>query len=378
MALNFSPLRGLIVVLLFLGLPVLTPFAAGKKRQSAQEERKAKPTRKADPKQQANAARDSRKEDRKQLARKKSKEEERDKKKRGKQGDKLTAKQREEKANDKSRGKDKAAQREAKKKNDKTDERLTKREADKKNDKTKGKFASREDDKKLDKVAAKKSQAEKAAKHAKEAEIAEAKAKGNTKASKQDSKAKREEKTKELAKQEKGTSNSKLLTKADRVQETKNQDKVKELPSGNFTLRPIAKSVPRAELKFSLARASAVTTFDAPPPRDTGPDVIDVIEYDSPEAKRLDDLFRSEMKNVQFSTIPSVSRKKLDVGKMEGERIKQIQEALAKKGYYAGEISGQYDDMTISAMRRFQEEHKIDVTGYATAQSLKLLGLTDW
>ncbi len=143
-------------------------------------------------------------------------------------------------------------------------------------------------------------------------------------------------------------------------------------------MRPITKAVPKVELQFSLARATAVTTFDAPPPRDSGPDVIDVIEYDSPETKRLDELFRSEMKIVRFSSVPSVSRKKLDVGKMDIERIKQIQEALAKKGYYLGEISGQYSEATIEAMRKFQEEHKVDVTGYATAQSLKLLGLTDW
>jgi peptidoglycan hydrolase-like protein with peptidoglycan-binding domain len=51
---------------------------------------------------------------------------------------------------------------------------------------------------------------------------------------------------------------------------------------------------------------------------------------------------------------------------------------LTKKGFYAGAITGQYDDATIEAMRKFQETNRIDVTGYATAQSLRLLGLTDW
>lgn len=115
-----------------------------------------------------------------------------------------------------------------------------------------------------------------------------------------------------------------------------------------------------------------------PPPQDIGPDVIDVIEHNSPEANRLDDVLRSEMKTLKFSGVPSNSRKKIDVGKMDIERIKQIQEALAKKGYYSGEIHGQYDDVTIEAMRKFQETNKIDVTGYTTAQSLRLLGLTDW
>ena len=382
MPLHFPPLRGLLLFLLFFGLTLLTPFAADKKRKAVQAEAKSKTkvrtTQKADLKQQAKAIRDS------PLAPKKNKQEdERKGKKRDEVTNKLAAKQREEKTNNKSHGKEKSAQREAEKKNDKTTDRLAKREAEKKNDKSKDKLANREAAKKSgkQKIAAKKSQPEKDTKRAnpsQDTKIAEAKAKVNTKANKQDPQAKPEEKSKELAKHEKASSNPKQLAKADRGQETKAEDKIKNLPPGNFTLRPITKAVPKVELKFSLARATAVTTFDAPPPRDNGPDVIDVIEYDSPETKRLDEVLRSEMKVVRFSSVPSVSHKKLDVGKMDTERIKQIQESLAKKGYYLGEISGQYSEATIEAMRKFQEVHRVDVTGYATAQSLKLLGLTDW
>jgi hypothetical protein len=359
MHLNFLPLRGLVVVLLFFGLTLFTLAADKKRKPTEKAKSKAKSTQKADSKQQAKATRNSRQEKRdrnkQQLTRKQSADE-KGSKRRDKQADKL-AKQREEKAKDKARGKDKTA----------------KREAEKKNDKAKGKLAKREDDKKLGKkkeeMAVKNSPAEKdtkSAKASKKPEIAETKA---------NAKAKPEEKGKDIAKAE---NKSKSDTKSELRHETKAGDKAKELPSDKFALRPIAKVSPKVELQFSVARAAAGTSLDVPSPRDNGPDVIDVIEHDSPEARRLDDLLRSEMKTLQYSGIPNVSRRKLDVGKMDADRIKQIQEALMKKGYYAGEITGQYDATTIEAMRKFQEANKIDVTGYATAQSLRLLGLTDW
>ncbi len=329
---NFRPLRGLVVFLFLVLLTSVAP-AADKKRKSAESETaakaKAKPTQKVNPKQQAKAARESgKKNERQQLARKKKNddEEKRDKK-RGK--DVLVAKVRE-------AGSKKTA------KNAKPD-------AEKKNEKTKDKSAQREQGKKPEKKEVLAKHSEKAtkpsAKPPTKAQLAAAKIKPDSKP--------------ELRSHPK-------------------EEKAKELPSVKFALRPIAKVIPRVELKFSVARAVAGTSFDAPPPRDNGPDVIDVIEHDSPEAGRLDDVLRSEMKTLQFSGVPSNSRKRMDVGKMDAERIKQIQEALAKNGYYAGEISGQYDDATIEAMRKFQVAHKVDVTGYATAQSLRLLGLTDW
>jgi hypothetical protein len=59
-------------------------------------------------------------------------------------------------------------------------------------------------------------------------------------------------------------------------------------------------------------------------------------------------------------------------------RVTEIQEALAKRGYLTELPTGSWDQFTYEAMRRFQTEHKVDVTGYPTAHSLKLLGLTSW
>jgi len=57
-------------------------------------------------------------------------------------------------------------------------------------------------------------------------------------------------------------------------------------------------------------------------------------------------------------------------------RVSEIQRALASKGFYKGEANGSYDDSTKSAMQSFQSAHSLKPTGYPTAQTLKLLGLT--
>jgi Putative peptidoglycan binding domain len=377
---NFRPLRGLVISFLLISLVALT-LAADKKPKSAEAEAasktKAKSTQKADPKQQAKSSRNLDKktdQNKQQLARKKKDDEKLDKW-RGKETA-LTAKQRE--AESRKTGKN------------------AKSEAEKKNQKDNGQLAKRELEKKAEKIekkdtAAKKQPLEKNAKTKSDAkaEIATAKIKPGSKSAKQESKSESPSRIEANKKSKRDTSTennslAKLETnktkpdfRAESHYEAKDE-KAKELPAVKFSLRPIAKVAPKVELKFSLARAVAGNSFDAPPPQDHGPDVIDVIEHNSSESGRLDDVLRSEMKTMQFSGVPSNSRRKMDVGKMDAERIKQIQEALAKKGYYAGEISGQYDDLTIEAMRRFQETHKVDVTGYATAQSLRLLGLTDW
>ncbi len=380
---NFRPFRGFVVFLLLVSLTTVA-LTADKKRKSAEpaaaSNAKAKSTQKSDSKQQAKASRESDKkndQNKQRLAHKKKNDDnEKPDKKSG--VSKVVAKQRE--ADNRKTAKN--AKPEAEKKNEKTNDKLARREQDKKAEKSEKK-----------EVIAKKQPSEKATKHSAKpdtkSELVAAKARPGAKSTKPEtqsdaiSRIEENKKSKRDLSADNSKSLAKLETRAklDSKPEPRYQareEKMKELPSVKFALRPIAKVIPRVELKFSVARAVAGNSFDAPPPRDDGPDVIDVIEHDSPEAGRLDDVLRSEMKTLQFSGVPSNSRKRMDVGKMDAERIKQIQEALAKKGYYAGEISGQYDDTTIEAMRKFQETHKVDVTGYATAQSLRLLGLTDW
>jgi hypothetical protein len=57
------------------------------------------------------------------------------------------------------------------------------------------------------------------------------------------------------------------------------------------------------------------------------------------------------------------------------ERYKEIQQALAAKGYFKGEVSGQWGDDSISAMKQFQADQKLPDDGKISAPTLIGLGL---
>lgn len=59
----------------------------------------------------------------------------------------------------------------------------------------------------------------------------------------------------------------------------------------------------------------------------------------------------------------------------EPQRIQEIQQALAQVGYLNGQPSGQWDDQTRQAMRRYQADHGFPETGLPEAKSLMKLGL---
>ncbi len=61
--------------------------------------------------------------------------------------------------------------------------------------------------------------------------------------------------------------------------------------------------------------------------------------------------------------------------RMEPERVREIQQALAKQGYFSGEPNGKWDDPTRQAMRHYQEAHGFSATGMPDARSLMKLGL---
>ena len=61
---------------------------------------------------------------------------------------------------------------------------------------------------------------------------------------------------------------------------------------------------------------------------------------------------------------------------MPAERVKEIQEALQREGYFQGEPTGQYDRATVEAMSNYQRAHNLRTTGYPTAEALQNLGLT--
>jgi Putative peptidoglycan binding domain len=112
------------------------------------------------------------------------------------------------------------------------------------------------------------------------------------------------------------------------------------------------------------------------------PDRIEVIESgstSSPEVERYLSLPPPSSQRPQDSSEndpASLTRRK--PLKIDESRALQIQQALKQRGFYAGELTGEYDQATVEAMRRFQTQEKIPATGYPTAHALKRLGLTRW
>jgi peptidoglycan hydrolase-like protein with peptidoglycan-binding domain len=58
-----------------------------------------------------------------------------------------------------------------------------------------------------------------------------------------------------------------------------------------------------------------------------------------------------------------------------GDRISEIQQALAKDGSFTGIPNGKWDASTIEATRKFQEAHGLNPTGKLDAKTLQQLGL---
>ena len=57
------------------------------------------------------------------------------------------------------------------------------------------------------------------------------------------------------------------------------------------------------------------------------------------------------------------------------ERYQQIQQALADRGYFKGEVNGEWGDDSVDAMKRFQTDQKLEPDGKINALTLIGLGL---
>jgi hypothetical protein len=57
------------------------------------------------------------------------------------------------------------------------------------------------------------------------------------------------------------------------------------------------------------------------------------------------------------------------------ERYQQIQQALAERGYFKGQVNGEWGDDSVDALRRFQADQKIEDDGKINAPTLIGLGL---
>ena len=57
------------------------------------------------------------------------------------------------------------------------------------------------------------------------------------------------------------------------------------------------------------------------------------------------------------------------------ERYKEIQQAMASKGYFQGEVNGEWKSDSVDALKRFQAEQNLTPDGKLSALSLIALGL---
>ena len=57
------------------------------------------------------------------------------------------------------------------------------------------------------------------------------------------------------------------------------------------------------------------------------------------------------------------------------DRIREIQSALNREGAFAGQPTGKWDDATVNAMKKFQENQGLNPTGKIDAVTLVKLGL---
>lgn len=57
------------------------------------------------------------------------------------------------------------------------------------------------------------------------------------------------------------------------------------------------------------------------------------------------------------------------------ERYREIQQALADKGYFQGTVDGNWNAASVDALKRFQKDQDLTDTGKLDAKSLIALGL---
>jgi hypothetical protein len=84
---------------------------------------------------------------------------------------------------------------------------------------------------------------------------------------------------------------------------------------------------------------------------------------------------KTTVKKVKVKKAPAQASRKGQTSPAP-DRYRQIQEALAAKGYLPAEqASGQWNDASADALKRFQADQNLDATGKVNSLSLIALGL---
>jgi hypothetical protein len=93
----------------------------------------------------------------------------------------------------------------------------------------------------------------------------------------------------------------------------------------------------------------------------------------SPPAKRT--AAKSSKRKAKSSALKGVTGARNHQANPSPERYKEIQQALASKGYLKSEPNGVWDSQSTDALRQFQADKKLDPSGKINAPSLIGLGL---
>ena len=83
----------------------------------------------------------------------------------------------------------------------------------------------------------------------------------------------------------------------------------------------------------------------------------------------------SEVKRPAYPGRPELSTTATGLMKPEGPM--RIQKKLADLGYYKGEVTGELDEETAAALRKFQGDHDLARTGAPDRETVKQLGLSE-
>lgn len=79
-------------------------------------------------------------------------------------------------------------------------------------------------------------------------------------------------------------------------------------------------------------------------------------------------------KSSRHAPVPSGSHYNIPAGPTQ-DRYREIQQALADKGYYTGEVNGRWTPDCTAALKRFQAEQNLQADGRLGSLSLIALGL---
>jgi len=62
-------------------------------------------------------------------------------------------------------------------------------------------------------------------------------------------------------------------------------------------------------------------------------------------------------------------------GKISSDRVRDAQQKLARDGYYNGKVDGMMNDGTRSAIRQYQKDNNLPVTGHLNRETAKSMGI---